>query len=406
MNPKNISISDYSYHLPEDKIAKFPLDQRDQSKLLLYKNGSISDKHFYDLPRILPEKSLLVFNNSKVIHARIVFQKISGTQIEIFCLEPVSGNYKQALGSTRTCNWNCMVGNAKRWKGEILQKEIFFHDKTFILNAELTAQSQENFTVRFSWDDETLHFAEVLSIAGLLPIPPYLNRDVTEADEINYQTIFAKKEGSVASPTAGLHFTDTVLEQLKMKKIKSTGLTLHVGAGTFKPVKSQILEHHEMHSETVFVSIETLVNIKKALEKKRKVIPVGTTSLRTLESIYWHGVKLLSKIQTEPILQLKQWEVYQLPGNYLAIDAFNAVIINLIENEKQELTGQTQILIAPGYDFKVSDILITNFHQPNSTLLLLIAAWAGNDWTQIYAHALGNSYRFLSFGDSSILFKT
>lgn len=406
MNPKNISISDYSYHLPENKIAKFPIDQRDQSKLLLYKNGSISDKHFYDLPRILPEKSLLVFNNTKVIHARIVFQKISGTQIEIFCLEPLSGNYSLTLGSTQTCTWKCMVGNAKRWRGEILQKEILFRDKTIVLKAQLIAQNHENFTVNFSWNDETLNFAELLQVAGQLPIPPYLNREATEADELNYQTIFAKKEGSVASPTAGLHFTQTVLEQLKNKGIKTSELTLHVGAGTFKPVKSQTMENHEMHSETIFVSLETLINIKKALAKQREIIPVGTTSLRTLESIYWHGVKLLCKIQNEPILHLQQWEVYQLPGHFLPVDAFNAVIINLIENEKHELSGQTQILIAPGYEFKVAHILITNFHQPNSTLLLLVAAWAGNDWTKIYSHALENNYRFLSFGDSSILFKT
>ncbi|MBC7382644.1 MAG: S-adenosylmethionine:tRNA ribosyltransferase-isomerase [Bacteroidia bacterium] len=405
MHPKNLSINDFFYELPDYKIARFPLKNRDESKLLFYKNKQISDHQFLELPEIISNNSLLVFNNTKVIHARLLFQKKTGATIEIFCLEPADKSAREAFNSTLNCTWKCLVGNAKRWKREILQKEIIYKEKKIQLNAIFMDQTDDYVIIQFSWNNDSINFGELLQQSGLLPLPPYLNRTANKDDESSYQTVFAKEQGSVAAPTAGLHFTTRLTKQLQQKNISSAELTLHVGAGTFKPVKSLLMEGHQMHRESIYVNLNTLEKIFDALVNNQPIIPVGTTSLRTLESVYWHGVKLLSGVQSAPQMDLHQWEAYQLPDHFLPVDAFKAIMENLKKNRMDELTGFTSILIAPGYKFKIADVLITNFHQPNSTLLLLVAAFVGADWEKIYTHALTNSYRFLSFGDSSILFK-
>lgn len=406
MNPKNINIKDYSYELPDEKIAKFPLEQRDESKLLIYKHGKIRDAVFNTIPDEIPNDSLIVFNNTRVIHARLLFKRATGAQIEVFCIEPLDHlDYQLAFASKQTCTWKCMVGNAKRWKeGEVLTKEVETPHGTVQLNVKQEGKAGELFVVHFNWDGH-LSFAEVLHHAGILPLPPYLNRATEESDEERYQTIYAKVQGSVAAPTAGLHFTDSVFEQLAAKNITRDEVTLHVGAGTFKPVKSDTLAEHEMHEETVFVTLQTLKNIHNCLESHRNLVAVGTTSTRTLESLYWHGVKLILQ-QTSETISISQWTPYELDADGIsASQSIAAIIQNIESNQLTELQGSTQIIITPGYQFRMVNILVTNFHQPENTLILLIAAFVGKDWKAIYDHALNNDYRFLSYGDSSILFR-
>lgn len=408
MHPKNINIKNFSYELPDDRIAKFPVPDRDQSKLLVYKNTEITEHIFSEIDEYLPNDSLIVFNNTKVIHARILFQKESGAQIEIFCLEPLNQiDFHLSFSSRKKCVWKCMIGNLKRWKDadEILVKHIQSPIGNIELKAERIGRIEDAFKIQFSWQPEALHFAEVLHHAGILPLPPYLNRKNIDSDEDRYQTVYAKHDGSVAAPTAGLHFTEPVFEKLKQKNIVSAFLTLHVGAGTFKPIKTEVLSEHVMHEETVSISRKSLEGILDHLINKKSIIAVGTTSARTLESIYWHGVQLINnKAKNE--MNISQWTPYEdLENEISSIKSIEAIIENLKQNRLEELHGSTQIIIAPGYQFKIVDILITNFHQPENTLILLIAAFVGGQWKRIYDHALNNDFRFLSFGDSSLLYR-
>ncbi len=404
--PKQLNINDFHYELPVERIAKFPLANRDESKLLVYQNGSITDSVFNQLDSYIPSNSLFVFNNTRVVHARLLFNRETGAQIEIFCIEPLQHlDYQQAFISKQNSTWKCMVGNAKRWKEDVLEKQVETPFGKVCLKAVKKGILGELFIVAFSWNNEDLSFGEVLHFAGILPLPPYLNRQTEEADEERYQTVYAKIEGSVAAPTAGLHFTPDVFNSLSKKEITFDELTLHVGAGTFKPVKTQTLVDHQMHEETLFVELSTLKNILACLIYKNKLVAVGTTSTRTLESLYWHGVKLILQ-HAENEVEIKQWDAYEFDALSInPVDAISAIIKRLEQEEKPVLVGSTQIIIAPGYRFKLVDVLITNFHQPENTLMLLIAAFVGNDWRKIYEHALTNNYRFLSYGDSSLLFK-
>lgn len=403
---KSIQIQDYSYQLPEERIAKFPLEKRDESKLLHYLAGEISEITFKFIDELIPANSLVVFNNTKVIHARMLFQRETGAQIEVFCIEPLEHlDYQLAFASKGSCIWKCMVGNAKRWKEDVLQKLVQTPFGTVQLKAEKKGKIGELFLVEFSWDNKDLFFAEVLHYAGILPLPPYLNRDTELSDEERYQTIYAKQQGSVAAPTAGLHFTDDVFSKLAQKNIKTAEVTLHVGAGTFKPIKSAELANHEMHEETIFVERSTIESILQTLTNNHPVIAVGTTSMRTLESLYWWGIRLLKKEATEVVF-VGQWDAYELEANNIAVeDALRAIVQDMEAKAETVLQGSTQIIIAPGYAFKVVDAIITNFHQPENTLILLIAAFVGPDWRKIYEYALMNNYRFLSYGDSSLLWK-
>lgn len=403
---KNINIKDYSYHLPDERIALYPLEKRDESKLLLYKNGVIDESVFHRLHHYLPQGSLLVFNNTKVIHARLLFNRITGAQIEVFCIEPLDHlDYQLAFASKKECTWKCMVGNAKRWKEDVLEKEIETPQGKIVLKAEKVGKSGELFLVKFSWDNDYFFFGEVLHYAGILPIPPYLNRDTEQSDEERYQTIYASVQGSVAAPTAGLHFTENVFAQLSETGVKKVEVTLHVGAGTFKPVKAEELASHEMHEETIYVEWDAINLLHHQLSNGLPIVAVGTTSMRTLESLYWYGVSLIQGNKQE-IVYVHQWQPYEqtttLPS---AQEAFSAIVQFMDEHQLKVLQGSTQIIIAPGYAFKVVDGLITNFHQPENTLILLIAAFVKNDWRKIYEYALANKFRFLSYGDSSLLWR-
>jgi len=397
-----ISISDYAYELPDEKIAKYPLEERDQSKLLVWKNGAIQDSHFGNLPEFLPQKSLLIFNNTKVIRARLHFQKETGARIEIFCLDPVDpADYQIAFQTTRSCIWKCMIGNQKKWKGESLRKIIRIEDAEIELCAEQTDPENNKSLIRFSWNNPDFEFSRIIEHAGSLPIPPYLNRETEQSDLERYQTVYSKIKGSVAAPTAGLHFTEKVFGHLTGDGHELAELTLHVGAGTFQPVKSEILSGHEMHSEHLYISRDFL---KKLIRHSGKKIAVGTTSVRTLESLYWLGLQALNNPEINPDdLKVSQWEAYPEEDRQIeANTALEALIQLLDRNLIDYLSASTQIIIAPGYQFRIVDGLITNFHQPQSTLLLLISAYLGEEWRTIYNHALANDYRFLSYGDSNL----
>jgi S-adenosylmethionine:tRNA ribosyltransferase-isomerase len=404
-NPASLSIKDYTYSLPTNRIAKYPLEQRDMSKLLVYQQGDISQNIFKDLPQFIDEGDCLVFNDTRVIHSRMCFQRSTGAQIEILCLEPLQPvELNEAFQQTSQCIWKAMVGNAKRVKsGERLMQCVSSVPVSSELTAEIVGKDDETYHVQFEWRSGKT-FAEVLDEVGTLPIPPYLNRDTEQEDEERYQTVYAQADGSVAAPTAGLHFTQRVLDELKTQGARSLFVSLHVGAGTFKPVKSETMVAHEMHRERIHVSNFAIHGMLKALEKNR-LIAVGTTSLRTIETIYWLGVKLLVGKEMSEV-QLGQWEPYEL--SYQAVDArraLQAVLAWMNEHNFSYLTGSTQLLIAPGYQIRMADALITNFHQPQSTLLLLVAAFIGEDWRKVYDYALECDFRFLSFGDGSILFR-
>lgn len=399
----NILIKDYDYNLPHERIAEFPLLERDQSKLLIYKNGEIADDHFFNLPEHLPPGSTLILNNTRVIEARVLFKKSTGGVIEIFCLEPFQQTIEQSLTSTGRTQWQCLIGGASKWKhGQVLLKEIFLGNETARLQARYIDKQADSFIIEFEWHSQH-SFAEILHAAGAIPLPPYIKRSATEEDKERYQTVFAKEEGSVAAPTAALHFTKNVFQNLMEKNIDAEYITLHVGAGTFKPVKTETVAEHEMHREPFTVSINML---NKILSSK-KIIAVGTTSLRTLESIYWLGVKMINGlIQDEWSLQ--QWEAYGLAKDYSPVtvgESLSSLISWLEQNHQTELHCQTSLIIVPGYEFKIPAGLITNFHQPQSTLLLLVSAFIGEDWKKVYQHALDNGYRFLSYGDSSLLWR-
>ncbi|MFV0582424.1 MAG: S-adenosylmethionine:tRNA ribosyltransferase-isomerase [Parabacteroides gordonii] len=399
---QQISIEDYNYSLPDERIAKFPLPKRDESKLLLYRNGEVSESIFKQITEYLPKGSLMIFNNTRVIQARLLFQRATGAQIEVFCLDPSEPHdYELIFQETATCCWICLIGNAKKWKEPCLFREIEINGQQVTLRAEKVQSYGETHQIRFSWDGGFC-FAEVLDAAGELPIPPYLHRKTEESDLKTYQTVYSKIKGSVAAPTAGLHFTPEVLAELEAKGFGREELTLHVGAGTFKPVKSETIEGHEMHTEFISVRRSTIERVKQNLGK---IIAVGTTSVRTLESLYYIGVALASNPEaTSNELVVKQWMPYNEENNRLTpADALQNILDYLDKHQLKTLVTATQIIIAPGYEFKIVKGIVTNFHQPKSTLLLLISAFVKGDWKNIYDYALGHDFRFLSYGDSSLL---
>jgi S-adenosylmethionine:tRNA-ribosyltransferase-isomerase (queuine synthetase) len=401
LETQQIEIVNFTYDLPDHRIAKHPLQNRDLSKLLIYRNGEINESVFNHLPDQIEPGTKMVYNNTKVIQARLIFHKETGARVEIFCLEPLNpADYNLAFQATQKSTWKCIVGNSKKWKSGVLSMPFFVGDTEYQLQAERIQLLDGAQEIQFSWNHDELSFSEVLEQTGKIPIPPYLNRDTEEGDLIRYQTVYSKYEGSVAAPTAGLHFTDKVFAEMDAKGIEREELTLHVGAGTFKPVKSEQIGDHEMHTEHIQVTAESLRSIAAA---KNGVIAVGTTSVRTLESLYWMGVKILTEAEDPKLL--KQWEAYQLPKHHTVEESFQAICSYMEENEISLFNAATQIIIAPGYDFKVIKGLVTNFHQPQSTLLLLISALVGEDWRKIYQYALDNEFRFLSYGDSSLLMK-
>lgn len=397
-----IKIEDYAYDLPEERIAKYPLNKRDDSKLLIY-DGEIRHKRFNDLPDLLNSEYALVFNNTRVIQARLLFKKESGASIEIFCLEPyLPSDYQLNFQSTSSCQWKCIVGNLRKWKSGALKTSIEVRGNSIELFAEKQHQLDTGLVVSFHWKNESVSFSEILEQFGNTPIPPYLNRNTEEIDKTRYQTVYSKPKGSVAAPTAGLHFTNEILHALKEKQIPIFETTLHVGAGTFVPVKASNIAEHSMHTEHIIIQKMLLEGL---LKENKKIVAVGTTSVRTLESMYWMGVKCLKNkdIGSED-LSINQWEAYQNPSEIPWQMSFQTLLNFMKTHNLEEIKSTTQIMIAPGYKPRVVHALITNFHQPKSTLLLLIGAFVGEKWKKIYAYALNNEFRFLSYGDSSILF--
>ena len=396
-----IHIEDFNYPLPDERIAKYPLADRDASKLLVYK-GSPVESRFAEISELLPEGSIMVFNDTKVVPARLHFQRETGAHIEIFCLEPVSPDeYVTMFAATGQCRWKCIVGNVKRWKNDSLHLYNPLNDSVIAemnLTADLVERTGETSIVEFSWTNGA-PFSQVLEICGYVPIPPYLNRETEDIDLERYQTLYARYRGSVAAPTAGLHFTERVLDNIRKRGINTETVCLHVGAGTFMPVKSSLVSEHTMHKEPFVVSLEL---IQKLISLKGKLIAVGTTSVRTLESLYYVGVKC---IENGVPGDVAQWDPYVREYEYSLSDSLNAIEKYLIENDLKELKVGTEIIIVPGFTFRVVDVLVTNFHQPQSTLLLLISAFVGGDWKTIYDFALANDFRFLSYGDSSLLFR-
>ena len=395
-----IYIADYNYPLPDERIAKYPLQERDHSKLLVYRDGQVSEDFFYNVGSYLAPDSLLIYNNTRVIQARLEFHKPTGARIEVFCLEPIAPrDYQLSLSSTTGCTWKCMIGNAKKWHNEAIELKA----GCITLRAYKETTLGNTFAVRFEWDGDDVSFAEILDAAGELPIPPYLNRKTEESDKTTYQTVYSRIKGSVAAPTAGLHFTEKVLDDLRKRGVETDEVTLHVGAGTFLPVKTADANEHTMHTEIIAVPWETIAHI---LSKLGHIVAVGTTSMRTLESLYFIGCQLQ---QTEPLseigdsLKVSQFEPYEKEYTTSVAEALQAILSYLDATHQSTLHAETQIMIKPGYTFRIVDQLITNFHQPQSTLLLLVSAFVGGDWHTIYDYALSHDFRFLSYGDSSIL---
>ena len=410
MHPRDLSIQDFKYHLPDEKIARFPVSPRDASKLLVCSDNSFHEDIFLHLENYLPPESLLILNETKVIEARLLFQKQTGGMIELFCLEPDNSypDISLAMGEKKKVRWKCLVGGAKKWNEEVLSKHLETVAGELTLNAIKVAKLTDHFLVDFSWEPDTVSFAEILHAAGLIPLPPYLGRAAEDSDKQNYQTVYAKYDGSVAAPTAGLHFTERLFHRLEEKKFRKDFVTLHVGAGTFKPVKSEKMEHHEMHAEYIEIKKDLIENL--AYNLSNSIIAVGTTSLRTLESLYWLGVKIESitdfgndLIKHPGEVSVLQWDPYDLPQNTLAETALNTLLRWMDKNHRNSILTKTQIIIAPGYKPKIVKGLITNFHQPQSTLLLLVAALAGNNWKKIYDYALKHDFRFLSYGDGCLI---
>lgn len=400
---QQIRIEEYDYPLPDERIAKFPLAKRDESKLLLYKDGQVSESVFKHIADYLPAGSLLVYNNTRVIQARLLFQKATGARIEVFCLEPAEPHdYALIFQQTERCSWICLVGNLKKWKDGLLTKKVAIQGEEVILSAEKKESHGDSHRIEFTWNNPKYTFADLLDAAGVLPIPPYLHRETEKSDLVTYQTVYSKIKGSVAAPTAGLHFTPEVLADVDAHAIGREEVTLHVGAGTFKPVKSETIEGHEMHTEFISVRRSSIERIQKNLGK---IIAVGTTSVRTLESLYYIGVKLASQPEaTSEELVVNQWMPYEVENNRIPVaEALQHILDYLDRHQADKLVTATQIIIAPGYEFKVVRGIITNFHQPKSTLLLLISAFVKGNWRTIYDYALSHDFRFLSYGDSSLL---
>lgn len=405
-DPRHIHIKDFSYDLPDERIAKHPLEKRDEAKLLLYNQEGIGEDVFHNLTNYLQPGQLIVFNNTKVIYARLHFRKATGALIEVFCLEPhTPSDYQVNFSTTRRVTWTCLIGNMKKWKEGRLEQEIKVGDKLLTLTAERGGVSGTGFEVTFDWNDDTVAFSEILDAIGELPIPPYLNRDTEQRDLEEYQTVYSKIKGSVAAPTAGLHFTDELLSQLDAHGIERDEITLHVGAGTFKPVKSEEIEGHTMHSEWIAVA---RTSIEKLIAHGGQCIAVGTTSVRTLESLYYIGVILQQNPNaTEEELRVPQWMPYEYAAQTVepitTLQALQNILDYLERNNLPTLHTSTQIMIAPSYEYHVVRTMITNFHQPQSTLLLLVSAFVKGDWRRIYNYALEHDFRFLSYGDGCLL---
>lgn len=409
MNPKEINIQDFTYHLPEQKIARYPLAARDASRLLVYQRQSITESTYAEISSFLPENTFLIFNDTKVIEARILFQKSTGGVIEIFCLEPHEQytDITSAMIQTGKVLWKCLIGGASKWKkGQVLEKKIDSHHEQILLRASYIEKRDDYFIIEFEWSPVKFSFAEMLHHAGLIPLPPYIKRSVDATDSERYQTIYASHDGSVAAPTAGLHFTGEIFKKLKAKNIQWDFVTLHVGAGTFQPVKVDRLEHHPMHGE--FIEVSAAMIEKIILNIDQAIVAVGTTSLRTIESLFWLGVKIILRPHiNEEFLVINQWDVYELEArNISKRRSLQALSGWLEKNKKNKIITKTHLLIAPGYEFRMINALITNFHQPQSTLLLLVAALIGEDWRKVYQYALENNFRFLSYGDGCLFFKT
>jgi len=404
MNPKDLSIDDFTYELPHEKIALYPAHPRDSSKLLIFNKGQISEDIYRNLSNYLPQDSVLVFNDTRVIKSRFFFPKPTGAVIEIFCLEPFEkyADYDTLFNQTDSSLWKCMIGKAGKWKEKQLSRVIMINDTEVTLKAELIEKVSDAYVVRFSWSPYHFTLGEVLSVAGVTPLPPYIRRKATKDDEEDYQTIYSVHEGSVAAPTAGLHFTSEMMEEFHDKHIPTLFTTLHVGAGTFKPVKSETMEGHKMHAEWMNLSIEFLEQLLANLNNK--IISVGTTATRTLESIFWMGNKILNqKNISYETLKLSQWEIYEPQEIHSPQKAVNALVDWMKNEDLSHLMIETEIIIAPGYSYKIISGLITNFHQPKSTLLLLVAALAGDKWKMIYDYALHHQFRFLSYGDGCLI---
>lgn len=403
MNPRDIRISDFTYSLPDERIAQHPLAERDKSKLLLYRNGNIQDHTFQDIANLLPADSLIVFNTTRVVRARIIMRRASGAEIEIFCTDAAdaSSGFIDTLVRKSEVTIKAFTGNSKRWKdGETLEVQ----KDGIVLSAAKIEPVNDQWKIRLSWNNAALNFAEILELFGNIPLPPYMKRNEETEDGIRYQTVYAEREGSVAAPTAGLHFTNEVLEKIQLRNIKRADLTLHVGAGTFKPVKSELMKNHDMHREKIFFTRNLVLDLLNHLNTG--VTAVGTTAMRTLESIYWFGKQLVVEAGTyRNSVFVSQWEPYDSTVEVPVSVALRTVADWMQENNLSEVSGYTQIMIAPGYRFKIVSSLITNFHQPESTLLLLVAAFTGEDFRKIYDHALNYDYRFLSYGDSSLLYR-
>lgn len=394
-----ISIQEYNYELPEKRIAKYPLDQRDASKLLCYQHGNISQDVFKNITNYLPSSSLLVYNNTKVIQARIIFQKKTGANIEVFCLEPHQpSDYALSLNATEHCSWKCMIGNKKKWKEGELSKTVITIQHQTVLKVKLQDNKE---IVEFTWDNPQMTFSDILLAVGELPIPPYLHRKTENRDKTSYQTVYAEMNGSVAAPTAGLHFTPSVLNSLTNRQIKTTSLTLHVGAGTFKPIQTDDINQHQMHTERIVIKKSSIQDI---LQHIGNIVAVGTTSVRTLESLYYIGCNLLQG-ETNPFF-ISQWQPYNTTEQYSPKKALQTLLDVMHLQQIDYIEAETQIMIKQGFQFHIVNAMITNFHQPHSTLLLLISAFVGDDWKKIYQYALDNDFRFLSYGDSSLLYPT
>ena len=400
-NIQEIAIAEYDYPLPDERIAKYPLAERDTSKLLIYNKGVVCEERFSNLPQFVPQNSLMVFNNTKVIQARLRFRKETGALIEVFCLEPEQPcDYQQIFLETKECVWQCLVGNSNRWKGGVLSQCVTVAGKEVTLSVERVGGPAAVNHVRFTWDGGC-SFAELLEAAGELPIPPYLNRATEESDTRTYQTVYSKVKGSVAAPTAGLHFTPAVLEALTAAGVEREEVTLHVGAGTFKPVKSELIADHEMHEEYIEVR---KVLLEKLIAAGGSAVAVGTTSVRTLESLYFLGELVAENPAiTQDELHVGQWTPYNREHSLSTVEALEALVAWLERNALDRVHSHTQIMIAPGYTFRIVKAIVTNFHQPKSTLLLLVSAFVKGEWRKIYDYALANGFRFLSYGDSSLL---
>ncbi|MDY0343759.1 MAG: S-adenosylmethionine:tRNA ribosyltransferase-isomerase [Lentimicrobium sp.] len=397
-----IPVVDYDYPLPEERIARFPVDKRDESKLVILKEGEVSETIFSKINTRLPEDAMLVFNNTRVIHARLRFATAQGAAIEVFCLQSLA----EVAPINGSAIWKCFIGNARKWKSGLLQMDFSTPEGEVILTASRGSALEDAHLVHFNWNPATLIFEQVLEYAGKIPLPPYIKRAVVESDKERYQTVYAQYNGSVAAPTAGLHFTPGLLEKLSANGVSLEFLTLHVGAGTFKPVSADNAIEHHMHAEEVLIEKAFLIRLIQSLDKN--IIPVGTTSMRSLESLYWIGVQLIEGHMQEQDLPfiIKQWMPYETKVIYPAAEALQAIVDYMSRHRLTTIRAVTSIMIVPGYHFRVCNALITNFHQPRSTLLMLVAAFVGNDWKKVYDYALSHDFRFLSYGDSCLLFKS